>query len=383
MNDTQNIPPHLRRRLQTFSERAQSHQLDQGSLIDFSSNDYLGLSREPALVEVFKQAAQMQGVGAGAARLLSGTRPAHTRLEKEIAQFKQTEAALTFTSGYATAVGCIPALFGPQDVIILDKLSHACLIDGARLSRAHLRVFPHNHLGRLESHLRWAKTEHPDGRILVVTESIFSMDGDACPLKSICAVTSEFGAWLLLDEAHAVGVLGPQGRGLAALHQVSAKVDLHMGTLSKAIGVAGGYLATSQEIVERLLHRARSFVFSTAPPPALAEVGLAALQLVQGELGEARRKQLHRYVTEVRKSLPKSLLPHSSVEAAILPLPMGEETRALEWSARLRELGYFLPAIRYPTVAKGEARLRLTLSATHRQEDISGLLSALQNLACS
>src|ERR1700677_2122868 len=211
-------------------------------LINFSSNDYLGLASEPALREAAKKAIDEFGVGAGASRLICGTLPPHVLLEQKLAEFKRTRAAIAFSSGYAAALGTIGALAGKNDVVILDKLCHASLIDGARLSGATVRVFPHNHLGKLESHTKWAKEQQPDSRILIVTESVFSMDGDCAPLADILEIKTRYGALLLLDEAHAVGVLGEHGRGLAESLGIAGRVDIQMGTLSKAIGVRGGYI---------------------------------------------------------------------------------------------------------------------------------------------
>ena len=219
-------------------------------LVNFSSNDYLGLANDLRLREAAKAAIDEFGVGAGASRLISGTQSPHVRLEAALASWKGTQAALSFSSGYAAAIGTIPALVGKQDVVLLDKLSHASLIDGARLSGAILRVFPHNHLGKLESHLNWAQREHPGKRILIVTESVFSMDGDRAPLAQLIDLKKRFGALLLLDEAHAIGVIGVNGRGLAAELGVANDVDVQMGTLSKALGVSGGYICGSRSLIE-------------------------------------------------------------------------------------------------------------------------------------
>ncbi|MDB4392874.1 8-amino-7-oxononanoate synthase [Akkermansiaceae bacterium] len=231
-------------------------------LVNFSSNDYLGLSRHPALVEAASDALLKYGTGSTASRLVCGSLDIYHELEETIAQLKKTEAALSFANGYATAMGTIPALVGKGDTVILDKLSHACLIDAAKLSDATLRVFPHNDLAKLERLLGTAT-----GRVLVVTESVFSMDGDLAPLAEIVELKERFGALLLLDEAHAIGVLGPTGQGLAEALGAQEKVDFQMGTLGKAIGSAGGYLAASQEWIDLLINKARSFIYSTAPHP--------------------------------------------------------------------------------------------------------------------
>ena len=265
-------------------------------LLNFSSNDYLGLADSPAVKAALREGVEKYGAGAGASRLVCGTLAPHLSFEEQLAEFKNTEAALTFSTGYAAALGTITALAGRGDVIILDKLCHASLIDGARLSGAEMRVFPHHDLDRLESHLRWAR-ERVDplrGRILVVVESIYSMDGDRSPLTGIVELKEKTGAWLLVDEAHAFGIVGPQGRGLAAELGIESRVELQMGTLSKASGLSGGYLCASRTVVDLLINRARSFIYSTAPPPAIVFAAKTALDLIGGKEGDLLRKRLWR-----------------------------------------------------------------------------------------
>src|SRR5205807_4543038 len=249
-------------------------------LLNFSSNDYLGLANDPRLREAAMAAIDEFGVGAGASRLISGTQSPHVRLERALAKWKGTEAALCFSSGYAAALGTIPALVTKNDVVLLDKLCHASLIDGAKLSGAILRVFPHNSLRKLESLLEWARREHPGKRVLIVTESVFSMDGDRAPLRELVKLKKRFDALLMLDEANAVGVIGPNGRGLAAKGNLNDDVDVQMGTLSKALGASGGYVCGSRNLIEWLINRARSFVYSTAPPPGIAAAALAAVEFL-------------------------------------------------------------------------------------------------------
>jgi glycine C-acetyltransferase/8-amino-7-oxononanoate synthase len=349
-------------------------------LISFASNDYLGLATEPALKDAAKTAIDRYGVGSGAARLVSGSLAPHARLETLIANFKGTEAALAFSSGYATALGTLGALCGADDVILLDKLSHASLIDGARLSRATVRVFPHNHLGKLESHLAWAATNHPDARVIIVTEAVFSMDGDRAPLTEIVALKKRFGAMLLVDEAHAVGVLGRNGRGLADALRLDGEVDIHMGTLGKALGVAGGYIAGSRRLIELLVNRARSFVYSTAPPPANAAAACAAIEFMQSEAGEERRKQLWTNLHTFGAEMPELFSDERKIQSAIIPLILGDAGRALEAADRLAERGFYVPAIRHPTVARGSARLRITISARHTSQQIAALCGVLRAL---
>ncbi len=349
-------------------------------LLNFSSNDYLGLAADPILRQAAIAAIEEFGVGAGASRLISGTQSPHVQLEAAIAKWKRAPAALTFSSGYAAAVGVLPALATKEDVIVLDKLCHASLIDGARLSGATLRVFPHNHLGKLESHLEWAQREHPEARIVVVTESVFSMDGDRTPLRELVELKERFGAQLLLDEAHAVGVLGPHGRGLAAELGLEEKIDVQMGTLSKSLGTSGGYICGSRNLIDWLINRARSFIFTTAPPPAVAAAATAAIRFLLSEEGETRRKLLWRRIVQFRKLLPGPESVFGKPGAAIIPWLVGDEERTLDLAKALRQEGFFVPAIRYPTVGKGAARLRITISAAHSALQIASLGEAIGRL---
>ena len=360
---------------------------ERGTLVNFASNDYLGLADDPLLRDAAKAAIDRYGVGSGASRLVSGTRPAHTRLEEKIARFKGTEAALTFSSGYATALGVLPALVDKHDVLILDKLCHASLVDAARASRAVLRVFPHNALGKLEDHLQWARREHPDARVIVVTEAVFSMDGDRAPLAEIVELKLAHDALLLVDEAHAVGVIGRHGRGLAHELGLAGKIDLHMGTLSKALGVSGGYLCGRRSLIDLLVNRARSFIFSTAQPPALAAAAEAALDFLLTDEGERRRLALWQNIRLLASQLPPppgagSEPPPSRQDggSAIFPWIVGGEAEAVDFSGWLAKKGFFCPAIRYPTVARDSARLRLTVTARHQPEQIMALGRALGEL---
>ncbi len=357
-------------------------------LINFSSNDYLGLANDPRLREAAIAAIGEFGVGAGASRLISGTQSPHLRLEMALAKWKGTQAALSFSSGYAAAVGTLPALVAKGDIVVLDKLCHASLIDGARLSGAIIRVFPHNHLGKLESHLAWAQREHAGKRILIVTESVFSMDGDAAPLRELLELKKRFSALLLLDEAHAIGVIGPNGRGLAAAENLNRDVDVQMGTLSKALGVSGGYICGSRTLVEWLINRARSFIYSTAPPPAIAAAALAAVDFLASPDGEERRLLLRQRIKLMQELLPvRPATPNrpdktvDRVGSAIFPWVAGAEQAAIDLARALQKEGLFVPAIRYPTVAKGAARLRITVTAAHSEDQIRALCDAIARLS--
>lgn len=335
--------------------------------INFSSNDYLGFAAHDHLREAALAAIDEWGCGSGASRLISGTQRPHDMLEHSLAEFKNTESALTFSTGFAAALGTIPSLAGENDVIILDKLSHACLVDGARMSGATMRIFPHNNLNRLEEHLHWARKKFPTGNILVITESVFSMDGDRAPLREIVELKDRFGAWLLLDEAHAIGVIGEGGRGLAWEHGVADRVDVQMGTLGKALGASGGYIAGSEKLIQWLINRARSFIFSTAVPAVSAATALAALELLQSREGGFLREKLWENITRFE---PKA-------ESAIIPFLIGDAGAAVSRANELLQAGFWVPAVRFPTVPKGGARLRISISAAHTQEQIDKLKSQL------
>lgn len=321
---------------------------------NFASNDYLGLARHPEIEAAFIEGVRLYGSGSAASRLVCGTLPPHVQLENALAEAKQTEAALTFSSGFATALGVIPAVVGKADFVILDKLSHACLVDAARLSGATIRVFPHNDLGKLERLLVSTRAKSPAARILVATESVFSMDGDLCPLRAIVELTESNDALLLLDEAHGFGVLGGNGMGLAEQENLQQRVTFQMGTLSKAAGLSGGYLATSRDWVDFLTNRARSFIYSTAPPPALAHAAIASLALIRSHEGGLLRAKLRENISRL-----------SSGVTPVIPKILGSNEAALVAATALEDAGFLVPAIRYPTVPRGKARLRISVSAAH------------------
>ncbi|MGA2241110.1 MAG: 8-amino-7-oxononanoate synthase [Verrucomicrobiota bacterium] len=363
------------------------------TLLNFSSNDYLGLANDPILKEAAIQAVETFGAGSGASRLICGSLAPHHELEEALADFKGAEAALSFSTGYATAIGTICALLGRDDVIVLDKLVHACIVDAARLSGAKIRVFAHNDMNALEKILKWTRrgelcetqtklgtrVTHPSEKqhTLIVTESVFSMDGDAAPLREIVALKEKHGAWLMVDEAHATGLYGKNRRGLAEEFGVSDRIEIQMGTLGKAVGASGGYICSSRPLIDFLINRARSFIFSTAPVPAAAAAATAGVRFIQSKAGEGRRNQLFERINELNS---KSAIRNPQLKSAIIPVLIGDETRAVAVSAALREQGIFVPAIRYPTVARGAARLRVTVTATHTVEDISMLVAALRSV---
>jgi 8-amino-7-oxononanoate synthase len=347
-------------------------------LMNFASNDYLGLARDPEIEAAFIEGIQRYGAGATASRLVCGSLRPHQALEDAIADAKQAAAALTFASGFAAAIGAIPAIVGKSDFIVLDKLCHACLVDAARLSAATLRVFPHNDLVKLSRLLGSIRAKSATARILVVTESVFSMDGDLCPLREIVDLTAAHDALLLLDEAHAIGVLGDHGMGLADALGLQPRITFQMGTLSKAAGLAGGYLAASRDWIDLLTNRARSFIFSTAPPPALAHAALTSLHLIGSSHGQARRAALRANIATFQQY--SALL--TSHATPILPLVLGSNEAALQASAALECQGLLVPAIRFPTVPRGTARLRISLSAAHSSSSIQSLAHAIEALQC-
>lgn len=362
----------LRRSLRALSSPQGPEVVCDGrSLANFSSNDYLGLAADPRLREAVASALDEAGAGSGASRLICGHHALHQKLEDALARFKRTEAALGFSTGYAAALGIIPALVGEGDVIILDKLCHASLVDGARLSGAVIRVFPHNHLEKLESHFRWAREKYPAARVLIVAESIYSMDGDQAPLREIVELKDRFDAWLMLDEAHGVGVVGLNGRGLADELGLASRVEIQMGTLGKALGSSGAYICGSAVLRDYLINRARSFIFSTAPPPHVAAASAAAVEILASAEGESLRQKLWDNLAILTAGLN---LPAAA--SAIIPVILGPESAAMAASARLLDRGFLVPAIRYPTVAKGAARLRVTVTARHEPDSIRSLLAA-------
>ena len=347
-------------------------------VVNFSSNDYLGLAAHPAIRDAAMGEWERGGFGSGASRLICGTMTAHEELEVSIARFKRTPAALAFHSGYAAALGTIPAICGKDAVIIMDKLSHACLIDAARLSGAVLRVFPHNDLSKLESHLAWASRKHPQARVLIVVESVYSMDGDLAPLREIVDLKERYGAWLFLDEAHAVGVLGPSGGGLAEELGIGDRIEVQMGTLGKALGAHGAYVAGSRVLRDYLINRARSFIFSTAPPAPVAVAATKAIEIAQspegGRLRECLWKNIRNLAVELQAPKP---------ESAIIPHILGPENAATSASTELLQKGFLVAAIRFPTVAKGAARLRFTVTSLHHPDQIRSLGEVFRNLSFS
>jgi len=350
--------------------------IDSRELLNFCSNDYLGLANHPCLKEAVRRATDRYGVGAGASRLMCGNLKPYAELENALAEFKRKEAAIVFSSGYTANVGIISALVGAGDVAIIDKLCHASVIDGCKQSGATLRVYPHGNLEKLESLLAQSQDAR---RRLIVTETIFSMDGDQAPLPGITDLKQRYDAWLMIDEAHGTGVFGEHGRGLAEQLGVENQVDVTMGTLSKAVGCLGGYVAGSRTLIDYLLNKARSLIYSTAMPPAILAAAAESVRLIAGDEGHARREQLWQNAAALKRGLGQLGIAVST-DGPILPVRVGDEAAAVELSQALFERGVFVSAIRYPTVAKGKARLRVTVTAAHRSEDIRRFLDVMKGL---
>ena len=343
-------------------------------VVNFGSNDYLNLAADPRLAEAAAEAARRDGVGSGASPLICGHAAPHAELERALAEFEGTEAALVFPSGFAANSGTIAALAGPGDVVLADRKSHASLLDGCRLTRADFRVFPHNDPARLDTLLKRATAA---GRRLVVTDALFSMDGDLAELAELADVCRRHGAMLLADEAHATGVLGLRGRGVAELVGVEDRVSVRVGTLSKAFGCAGGFVAGSRSLIDWLVNRARPYVFSTAMPPPVAAAARAALDLVRAE-PEPRRRLLDR-AGALRGRLSALGWDVGASASQIIPVVVGDPGRAVALAAKLLEQGLFVPAVRPPTVPEGEACLRISLTAGHDDAMIERLLAAMSD----
>ena len=343
------------------------------TLVNFASNDYLGLAASPTVRAAARSALEVHGVGTGASRLVVGDTTAHQRLEARLATFERTEAALLFNSGYAANLGVLQTLVGPEDAVFSDALNHASLIDGCRLSRARTVVYPH---GDVEALAR-ALASTPARRRLVVTDSVFSMDGDCAPLRDLVAVCQAQGAALLVDEAHATGVLGERGSGLCEALGVEDAVDVRMGTLSKALGGMGAYIAASRPVVEWVMQRARPLVYSTALPAALCAAAEAAVELVERD--DVLRPRLWRNIRRFAAGL-RALGFVAEERSAIFPVIVGEPERAVAASRALRARGLLVKAIRPPTVPDGTSRLRFCLSAAHTEGHLELALAGLRAL---
>lgn len=348
--------------------------VDGREVLCLCSNDYLGLANHPAVKNAVIQAVQTWGVGAGASRLVSGTSSPHVQLEAALAQFKNTQAALVAPTGYMANRVAIHALAGAGDLVLCDKLNHASIIDAALSCDARVRTYPHRDVQRLEELLRKHRAEHK--RCLIVTDTLFSMDGDLAPLRELADLKARYDALLLIDEAHATGVLGEGGKGAAEMLGVEHHIDATVGTLSKALGGLGGFVAGPQALIDTIRNTGRAFMFTTALPPALCAGAMESLRIVRDE--PERRNAVLALATELRRRLAGMGLNTGGSVSQIIPIIIGQASQAVKVSRDLLEAGFLVPAIRPPTVPKGTSRLRVSLSAEHAPADIEAFLSALK-----
>jgi len=371
----------LRKRRHAESPAAPRQIVDGRELLAFCSNDYLGLAAHPAVVEALREGAQLYGAGSGASHLVSGHSRAHALLEDALAAFEaphlEQARALYFCTGYMANLAVLTALGNSPDAMIFSEaLNHASLIDGARLARARVSVYPHGDVRALEAQL--SASDAPTK--IVVTDSVFSMDGDLAPLPALLALCERHGAWLVVDDAHGFGVLGDHGRGALEHFNLRSPNLVYVGTLGKAAGVGGAFIAAHDSVVELVLQRARPYIYTTAAPPALAHALLASLAIIAGDEGRARRAALRARIAQLDGALTLSRWQRLPSATAIQPIVIGANDEALAASSRLHEQGLWVPAIRPPTVAPGTARLRVTLCAAHTQDDVAQLAAALNQL---
>ena len=341
---------------------------DGREVVNLASNNYLGLTTHRALRKASVEAVRKLGVGAGAVRTIAGTMKLHMDLEEQIARFKQAEACVVFQSGFTANAGTVSAVLGKDDLIVSDELNHASIIDGARLSKATIQVFRHKDLADCERILE----EHASfsGKKLIITDGVFSMDGDIAPLPQLCDLAEKYGCIMMVDDAHASGVLGRGGRGSIDHFNCHGRVHIQVGTLSKAIGSMGGYVCGSRDLIDFLYLRARPFLFSTSHPPATASACQAAFALLDSAEGEKLVKKLWANTKFFKKELKKRGFQFQASETPIIPIHVGDAAKAFEFSRQLFDAGVFAPAVGYPTVAEGKARLRAIVSASHKREHL-------------
>jgi glycine C-acetyltransferase len=350
---------------------------DGREVINLASNNYLGLAAHPRLKEAAAKAASELGAGSGAVRTIAGTMTMHRELEKRFAQFKHAEDALMFQSGFTANSGTVAAILSKEDVIVSDQLNHASIIDGARLSRAEVKVFPHKDVSEADRLL----AESAGKRCLLITDGVFSMDGDIAPLPGLVEAAEKHGAIMMIDDAHASGILGKGGRGTVDHFGLDGRVDIQVGTLSKAIGVLGGFIAGPSHLIEWLANRGRPFLFSTSAPPAVVAACMAALDVLEDE--PERIERLWERTRFFKEGLHALGFDTGMSETPITPVIAGEEHKAQELARLLWEEGVFCPAIVFPTVAKGQARVRTIVTADHSEEDLKEALDAFERVGKS
>ncbi len=372
----------LRFRLRVLeSEQKPVATFDGKEVINLSSNNYLGLTTHRALRRAALEATRRWGVGAGAVRTIAGTMKIHMDLEEQIARFKNTEACVVFQSGFTANAGTVAAILGKDDLILSDELNHASIIDGCRLSKAAIKVFKHKDLADCERLCR--ETQDWPGRKLLITDGVFSMDGDIAPLPQLCDLAEKYNCIMMVDDAHSSGVLGRAGRGTVDHLGCHGRVDIQVGTLSKAIGAMGGYVCGSRDLIEFLYHRGRPFLFSTSHPPSVVAACQAAFTLLDSPEGEKLIKKLWANTKFFKRRLKKLGFSTGASETPITPIPVGEAAKAFEFSRRLFEAGVYAPAVGYPTVPEGKARLRTIVTATHKRAHLERALDILAQVGRS
>lgn len=352
---------------------------DGREVINLASNNYLGLTSHRALRKAAIEAVRKLGVGAGAVRTIAGTMKLHMDLEEQIAKFKHTEACVVFQSGFTANAGTVSAVLGKDDMIISDELNHASIIDGARLSKATIKVFKHKDVADCERILQ--ENAAFSGKKLIISDGVFSMDGDIAPLPALCELAEKYGCIMMVDDAHSSGVLGRSGRGTVDHFDCHGRVHIQVGTLSKAIGSMGGYVCGSRDLIDFLYLRARPFLFSTSHPPATAASCQAAFTLLDSVEGEKLVKKLWANTKFFKRELKKRGFQFKASETPIIPIHVGDAAKAFEFSRKLFEAGVFAPAVGYPTVAEGKARLRAIVSAGHKREDLLKAADILAEVA--
>ncbi len=372
-----------RRRRHAESPSAPRVKVDGRDMLAFCSNDYLGLAAHPKIVAALKEGADLYGVGSGASHLISGHSRAHALLEERLAEFVSPHLhqarALYFCTGYMANLAVLAglaAVSGKDTELFSESLNHASLIDGAKLSRAKLHIFPHGDV----AHLRTLLQASTAATKIVVSDSVFSMDGNLAPVRELLAVCEEFNAWLVIDDAHGFGALGANGRGVLEHYNLCSPNLVYMGTLGKSAGVGGAFVAAHEDVIEWLVNKARPYIYTTAAPPALAHALLTSLEIIQSEEGQARRAHLQALIAQLRRDLKLKRWTLMPSDTAVQPIVIGDNAESLQAAATLYEQGFWVPAIRPPTVPVGTARLRITLSAAHTTEDLAMLIDAVNRL---
>jgi 8-amino-7-oxononanoate synthase len=374
-----------RRRRTADSPCAPRQTVDGRSMLAFCSNDYLGLAAHPRVIAALREGAELYGAGSGASHLVSGHSRAHARLEERLAAMQaphlESPRALYFSTGYMANLAVLTALGSdPEAIIFSEALNHASLIDGARLARAGVTVYPHGDVTALEAKLAASDAANSAATKIVVTDSVFSMDGDLAPLPELLALCERYGAWLIVDDAHGFGVLGQHGRGALEHFGLRSPNLVYVGTLGKAAGVGGAFIAAHEAVIELMIQRARPYIYTTAAAPALAHALLASLDIIEGDEGAARRAHLNRLIAQLDGELKLARWQRPVSHTAIQPIIIGANDEALWVASRLHEQGLWVPAIRPPTVAPGTARLRVTLCAAHTEAEVAQLTTALNQL---